>query len=336
MPAREIGQRRRDELRNASLWTGGASPETAVPRMLRGFQVPPLPIRVAQRIAMKVGWLDWDRSWFEPLLRAHQAMLGTTAAGPPRLLVRADEFPYYSALDHPEHGNEASRRFNDVIAANGVHHLMSITTQLTHAVLDPAAQGGRPLGKQELAVIEEMRGSGLTTFAQHGTTHRTRFADSRHQSEYLGLDDAALAIVLDSGRSVLRDLGIDARVLVAPFNRFAASQWRVLSERFDVICGGPETVAQIGLHGGPLWHGDAVYLPCYTPLYGRARDVLPAVQRIIDRAPGTWIPVALHTMWELDDNFASLARLAELIAPYAVPWGDFLTELDRSATATTA
>ena len=313
----ETPRRERDARRNSSLWCGGAAADGELPRVLRGFRVPPMPVRVAQRVAMKLGWLDWDRLWLEPLVRARRSVLGPRADGPPRLLVRVDEFPNYSAFDRPEHGNDASRRFNDVMAASGVHHLMALNTQLTHAALDPAAEGGRRLGDQEMAVIEEMRASGLVTFAQHGTTHRTRFADPRRQSEYVGLDGPTLAAVVDRGRGALREIGIEPRVLVAPFNRFSAGQWRVLSERFDVICGGPESVALIGLQGGPLWHGDAVYLPCYAPLYARARDV---VQRSsgsssVHRVRG--YRSRCHSMWELDDGFRSLARLADLVAPHA-------------------
>jgi hypothetical protein len=54
---------------------------------------------------------------------------------------------------------------------------------------------------------------------------------------------------------------------------------------------------------------------------------------MIDLAPGTWIPIVLHTSWEQDDDFRALRRLAERIAPYAADWGNFLAEVDRSAGA---
>jgi hypothetical protein len=36
--------------------------------------------------------------------------------------------------------------------------------------------------------------------------------------------------------------------------------------------------------------------------------------------------------WELDDDFAAVARLAERIAPYAASWQDFLHAVDASRT----
>jgi len=119
-------------------------------------------------------------------------------------------------------------------------------------------------------------------------------------------------------------------VFVPPFNRFDAGQYEMLARRFDVICGGPESVALLGFHGGPLWRGEAVYLPCYAPLYADAKTILPAAERLIDLQPGTWVPIVLHTSWELDDDFASLRRLARLISPFVAPWDEMLAAIDRS------
>ena len=119
-------------------------------------------------------------------------------------------------------------------------------------------------------------------------------------------------------------------MFVPPFNRFDARQYDMLAERFDVICGGPESVALMGFHGGPLWRGDSVYLPAYEPLYGRAQAALPMAREMIERQPGTWIPIALHTIWEFDDDLAALHELCRLIAPYAAPWSAFLEDIDRA------
>ena len=92
----------------------------------------------------------------------------------------------------------------------------------------------------------------------------------------------------------------------------------------------------MGFHGGPLWRDGAVYLPAYAPLYSNARTILPMAERLIDLAPGTWIPIVLHTSWEQEDDFRSLARLAECIAPFTEDWEDFLAEVARSADASPA
>lgn len=285
---------------------------------------------------MKLGRLDWQQKWLSPLIAARRRTLGDSAQGPPRFLVRVDEFPYYTTFDEPgQQGVEMSRRFHAVMAEEGVPHLMSIVPQLTRAPLDPDSQGGRPLGDVELALIEQMRHDGVT-FAQHGTTHRTRYASPRRRSELCGLSAADTEALLKDGRLRLLAAGIDAKVFVPPFNRFDASQYELLSRRFDVVCGGPESVALMGFHGGPLWRGDAVYLPCYAPLYANAKTVLGAAEQLIDAAPGTWVPIVLHTSWEQEDGFAALQALAQRIAPCTASWEQLLAEVDRSRDAAPA
>ena len=160
-------------------------------------------------------------------------------------------------------------------------------------------------------------------------THRTRRRSPRRRSELAGLAREQLRELLACGRATLAGLGIEPRIFVPPFNRFGASQYSMLAECFDVVCGGPESIAMMGFHGGPLWRGDAVYLPCYAPLYGPASTILPEARRIIELAPGTWIPIVLHTAWESSDSFRSLANLADAIAPYASSWQSFLAAIER-------
>ena len=172
----------------------------------------------------------------------------------------------------------------------------------------------------------------FSAFAQHGNTHRTRFSEPRRRSELCGLSATDTEALLEDGRARLAAAGVaDVRIFVPPFNRFDAAQYGQLARRFRIICGGPESVALMGFHGGPLWRDGAVYLPCYAPLYSDARTVLPEAERLIDAAPGTWIPIVLHTSWEQGDDFRALQRLASRIAPFAASWDELLAEADRSA-----
>jgi Uncharacterized protein conserved in bacteria (DUF2334) len=327
--------KRSDLARNASLHFGDVA-VAELPRAARGLlepsRTPSAPIRKAQRIAMKLGRLDWERAWLERLIAARRSVLGEAASGPPRFLVRVDEFPYYTSFDRPQ-DFEMSLRFHEVMAEAGLVHLMSALPQPVHEPLSTSASGGRAIDEREAALFERMRSDGVT-FAQHGNTHRTRFEDPRQRSELCGLEPAELQALLDDGRERLRAAGAgETRVFVPPFNRFDADQYPLLAERFQIVCGGPESVALLGFQGGPLWREGAVYLPCYAPLYADAETVLPQAERLIEMAPGTWIPIVLHTSWEQRDDFASLRRLAELIAPYTASWEELLAEVDRSAAA---
>jgi Uncharacterized protein conserved in bacteria (DUF2334) len=326
-----------DLSRNTRLHLGEVAAERSLAhdaaKVLAPSPVPSKAMRFAQRLRMKLGRLEWERAWLEPLLAARREALGGGASGPPRFLVRVDEFPYYTAFDQPDQRDiEMSRRFHHVMAGNGVPHLMSIVPQLTHAPLVAGSSGGRPLGAVEVELIEQMRREGVT-FAQHGTTHRTRFESPHQRSEFCGLSAVQMREILEDGRRRLQDIGVHTRVFVPPFNRFDAAQYEVLADRFEIVCGGPESVALMGFHGGPLWRDGAVYLPCYAPLYASAQTILPVVERIIDLAPGTWIPLVLHTSWEQPDEFRALERLAKRIAPFAESWEDFLAAVSSSGAS---
>jgi predicted ATP-grasp superfamily ATP-dependent carboligase len=313
----------------ASARLHGVDPTPAVARALRTRRVPPLPERARQRIAMKQGRLDWAREWLAPLQAARRAAIGEAADGPPRFLVRVDEFPYYSGYDDPRFGAEASLRFHSVLAEHGVEYLLAVVPQWTHEPLRPGGSGGRPLDDSDRELLGRMRAEGAT-FAQHGATHRTRFESPRRRSELGGLASDALLGLLEDGRRRLAAIGLEPRILVPPFNRFDAGQWETMAAHYDVITGGPESVLTMGFHGGPQWRGGAVYLPCYEPLYAKAEVVLGAVENLIALQVGTWIPVVLHMGWEIDDAMASLGRLAQRIAPYAASWDDFLGAVDAS------
>jgi hypothetical protein len=306
-----------------------APPTPAVLRALRERPIPPVPVRGLQRLLMKAGRLTYEDSWLRPLHAARRDALGEAAAGAPRFLVRVDEFPYYSGFDHPQFGYASSERFHAVMAEEQVPHLMSVVSQWTRDPLNPQGSGGRALDDRDRELLERMRGDGVT-FAQHGCTHRTRYASPRRHSELSGLTPAALGALLDRGLANLAAVGVRPRILVPPFNRFDADQWPVLSSRYAVVTGGPESVVSLGFHGGPQWRDRAVYLPCYHPLYDRAAAVLPAVEALIDAQVGTWIPVVLHSGWEADEGFTALRRLARRIAPYAASWDAFLAEVDSS------
>ena len=304
----------------------------AAPEVLRVFRsrpVPRAPRRIAQRFAMKAGRLDFESGFLSHVLTARRALLGARAAGPPRFLIRVDEFPDAAGLDDPQRGLAASQAFHETLAAEGVPYLMAIVPQHTRHPLDPAASGGHSLGAEDVAFIEQMGREGVT-FAQHGTTHRTRYASPRRRSELSGLTPQETEALIADGRDRLARAGVFPRVFVPPFNRFDAGQFSDLALHFDVIGGGPESVPLMGFHGGPLWRGDAVFLPCYAPFYARAAELPSVIDRMARLAPGTWIPIVLHSGWEIGDGFRSLAALARKIAPYAASWDGFLQAVDAS------
>lgn len=261
------------------------------------------------------------------LATARRAVLGAAAAGPPRFLVRVDEYPHVGAWDEQgRYGTEAYERFHAIMAEAGLPYLIAVPPRVSRAPMDPDDGETRLLSEREVAKLHELVRDGVA-LALHGRDHGTRDPHPRRHSELCGLDAAATAELLDGALGELAGYGLARpEIFVPPFNRFDAAQLRALAARFPVVCGGPESIGLIGFHG-PHWRDDSLYLPSYAPLYGRARAVLPAAEALIDANPGWWAPVTLHWGWEADDGWEDLRRLARTLAPHAAPWEALLADV---------
>lgn len=320
---------------DAELAAGTVSADdVAVPAVLdavRPRPVPSTPLRFVQDVRRKLGCFDHEQAVDVPLVTARRAVLGERAAGPPRLLVRVDEFPHYKAWDEPERfGSAGFERFHELLQSAGVPYLVAVLPRVSRAPLDPHGTESRALTDEESALLGRVAGSAGVAVALHGRDHRTRNASPRRHSELCGLDERATTALLDEGLAELDRHGVYPDVFVAPYNRFDAAQWPQLAQRFAIVGGGPESIRRIGFQRAPVWRGDAVYLPSYAPYYGRARDVLPAVERAIEQQTGLWTPLVLHWGWEADAGWRELEALCARIAPYAAEWTAFRDAVERS------
>jgi len=315
-----------DSRRSAALhvWPHRLPDAAVLPRRLAPRLPSRQPRRFGQAVALKAGRLGWEQSVVEPLQRFRCDALGDAAPGPPRVLVRVDEFPHARGFDpHGKFGTEAFRRFHAVLAEAGIPYLLAITPHVSRDYLDPETAERRPLDPGE---IETMAGlpADRVVFGLHGADHRTRHANPRQHSELCGLSDDEAAARIDGARAIFDGLDLPTPVFVPPFNRFDAGQYPLLAERFAVVCGGPESVRLLGWQPTPVWQGEAAYLPSYAPLYGTSAEAAAGVQALIEGEANIWAPVTLHWGWELKDDFASLRRLCDLLQGIAADWTDFL------------
>ncbi|MGH2902564.1 MAG: DUF2334 domain-containing protein [Solirubrobacteraceae bacterium] len=305
-----------------------SSPQVRVATHVR--DIPLRPVRLAQQVRYKRRSLDFESAVMTPLNAARRAVLGKDGAAPPRFLIRVDEFPHYQAWDEPgRFGTSRFERLHEIMTGAGVPYLLAVLPRVSREPLSLRGTDSRPLADEEIGMLRRVSGEGVC-FALHGRDHRTRFASPRRHSELCGLDHGQTEQLIDGALAELVPHGIEPRVFVPPFNRFDAQQWDLLAHRFEVICGGPESIGLMGFQRTPQWRGKAVYLPSYAPFYGRAAEVLPAVERAIDRAVGLWVPVVLHWGWEAQADWRDLERLAGVIAPYAVAWEELLAAITRS------
>ena len=332
MPAVNLDERRTAALQ---LWPQQAGNELERERRELGVKrLPaPQPLRLGEALAQKRGRLGWERHVAEPLTRFRRAALGAAAAGPPRALVRVDEFPHARAFDPAgEFGTDAYRRFHAVLAEAGIPYLLAITPHVSRDYLDPAVAERREVEQEEIETLQSLREDGVA-FGLHGADHRTRNASPRHHSEFCGLSPEEAADRIDGARAVFDGLGLPTPVFVPPFNRFDAAQYPLLAKRFDVVCGGPESVRLLGFHRTPVWHGEAVYLPSYAPLYGTAAQAAAAIEQLAEQEAAIWAPITLHWGWELNDGFAGLRRLCELLQGHVAGWDEFLAAVAASRAA---
>lgn len=321
-----------DAGRTARLWCGEAAPADAQvdgwPRSAHVSARRPRGLRAL--LALRTGRCDHASIAVEPAVALRRAVLGGAAEGPPRILLRVDEFPIAGSRDDPALlGTASFARVHDVLAAAGVPYLVAVLPRVARDYLTPGPDEGDELDAGEVAMLERLRSDGVT-FALHAHTHRTRDIRPRHRSATAGIEPAVLDAILDRAEATLGALGIRPRVFVPPFNRFDATQYAVLARRYDVVCGGPESASVMGLTPSPCWIGDGVYLPSYPPLYGRSATMTGAIDRLAGVRSAVWLPVTVHPGWELADDLKSLARFAARIAPLTRPWDEFLTAVDAT------
>lgn len=291
---------------------------------------PMLPWRLFQALALKRGWLSWD-AHVESQVKALRAELGAEAGGPPRALLRVDELPHARAFDSGgSFGTDAYRRFHAVLAEAGMPYLLAITPRVSRDYLDPTVAEWRPLEDAEIELMRKLASEGVV-FALHGLDHRTRQRSPRRHSELCGLDRAATEERIDLARRTFVELGLETPVFVAPFNRFDASQYDVLARRFEVVCGGPESVRLLGF-APPGRRGEAFYLPSYPPLYGKAGQVAAGLERLAEHGAAIWAPATLHWGWELEDDFTGLRALCQTLAGMAGGWRELLIAVESSRT----
>jgi len=297
---------------------------------VRTRHVPPLPWRVAQAALRKAGRLSPQQRVIDPAVRARRAVLGAAADGPPRVLLRMDEYPHWLAAREPARfGDDAFAPWREIMAAAGCAHLVAVVPRIAD---DPEQKtgGARDLTDVELARLRQLAADGVV-FGLHGYEHRTRFAHPRLHTELGHRSRAGVGALLDQALGVLsRRAGIRPQVLVPPFNTFDAFQYRELAARFPVVTGGPESILRMGFHATPTWRAGSVYLPAYPPLYGTAAEVLPVLDQQLAADTGLWTPVVLHWGWEAQRGWRDLELFAEMIAPYAVPWNTFLDAVERT------
>lgn len=291
-------------------------------------RVPSRISRRYQRRLMARGALRYEAQTVARQMAARRAVLGAAADGPPRLLLRAGAFPHPLADEDPRRfGIDAFRRVHATLAEAGVPYLIAVTPRVSTRPLDARDDRWRPLEDREVELLTELRHEGVT-FAAHGLDHRTRRRRGA-PCELSGLNPQELGAHLDLAAAELADVAIRPDVFVPPFDRFDWRQWDAIATRYTVVTAGHDGVDALGYQDGPLWRGDAVWLPVYRPLEGRAPEVLAAARALAEAGASVWAGAAID--WSAETAGSELAALLAGVAPWTVDWERFLDAVRGSA-----
>ena len=317
-----------EELRSGALDESRLRSQAAARTLTRGNGVSPL----LQRVAMRARLLTYESHNVAGQRARRNAVLGAQAWGPPRLLVRVDEFPHARAVDQPgRFGTARFARFADIMLDAGVPFLLALVPRPAADYLNPSATYNRAWLADEVQAIERLEPGGID-FGVHGLTHRTRHRNPRRHSELAGLTRAELEALLDRAELELsRSTGQVPTVFVPPFDRFDAPHLEVLASRYEIVTGGPASVRVTGFSDTPAWTGGAAFLPAYPPLYGSAEEIANGIERIAASGAAVWAPAVVHWGREQSGDWRRLRRAATILAKYAVRWSEFI-EAVRSIT----
>ena len=248
----------------------------------------------------------------------HWAVLdrvGRSPDGPsPRFILRVDDFPRW------DRGPEGFLTFHSIVRDAGIRYLLGVIPRPAEDPQDPAGRGGRWWTHDEAATLSEVAVD--VEIALHGFSHRRR--PGPVPAEIVGCPAQELEHILADGLAVLHGAGFSARAYIPPFNAVDRTALAVISRRFDMALGGPESVRWLGRVPGPCKLEGIWFLPSYPPAYGRARDAVSFVSAVRGRPLPLLIPITLHWAWEEADRFDGVRRLVGVLAGATVSPSEWL------------
>lgn len=213
--------------------------------------------------------------------------------GAPNFLVRVDDFPRWDM------NSGEFLRFHRILSENEIPYILGVIPYPCTDTINPSSKNYCEIGRSDLDIVKQLASSSVE-IAMHGFSHRTigKFRDS----EIIGVERRELEKKICKGSEKLQSEGLKVEVFIPPFNTFDFSSLEVLEKHFKVICGGPNSVFDVGLRISPSYINRTLYVPSYYPAYGRASEILPFVERIKKIKDYVVIPLTLHWAWEVNNG----------------------------------
>ncbi len=231
------------------------------------------------------------------------------------LFLRVDDFPAWTETMDAFIPESEFLVFHDVLMRHHIPYLIAVTPQPCVRPLDRHEKRTQQLTPAEQEILRTAVRNGAS-IGLHGVTHRTR--SDRTHAEFWEMDNDFFEEQIRYGHLELeRMTGVHTRVFVPPFNRITATQLNLLSKRFAVVCGGPESVPLIGRRDCERLANGCLYFPSYPPYYGRAHQILKALENPITAEA---LCITLHWEWERRRGYSELESLCAAIRERVRSW----------------
>lgn len=216
----------------------------------------------------------------------------------PGFLIRVDDFPHWKIP------LEKFQKFHSIMKKVNIKYLLAVSPEL--------------LAEAEKFYLKELIADGVE-IGMHGFAHE--------KNEVL-INADKLGLKIESSLKIFRDINIVPKIFIPPHNTVSKNNLRKLSEYFNVVTGGEETIRFLGYWWGIPELENITYIPSYPPLYEKAQNIYNYIlDKKLNEKKVQHLPITLHWSWELEDNFEGLRKLIQLIKNNTISWQEFLREL---------
>lgn len=227
-----------------------------------------------------------------------------------KILIRVDDFPHW------KHSLEKFKKFHHLMYKYKIMYLLGVIPQPSLDPLKTKNMKTRNLTDEEKNYIKNLKDEGVE-IGMHGFSHQNYH--SRIKSELIGRKQEDLKYEIERGLSIFKNIEIEPRIFIPPYNTLNLNTIKLLSKYFKLITGGEESIRFIGYYWGLVNFKNIFYLPSYPPLYEKSESICNFIENKGFKT-SFLLPVTLHWSWELEDNFKGLEKLLSRIKATIITW----------------
>ncbi|MCM8777688.1 MAG: DUF2334 domain-containing protein [Candidatus Omnitrophica bacterium] len=237
--------------------------------------------------------------------------------GNPLFLIRVDDFPHW------EKSLDDFKRFHGLMEEFETPYLLGVTPYLSLDRHNPFNDRFKLLEDKEVEIIKHP----LIDIAMHGFSHQTN--NPKKNQEFVGLKEREREEKVEKGLKIFRRFDINPFAFIPPFDRIDMRSYKVLSQYFKIITGGPESTRYLGYKVTPSFFKGTLYIPSYRPLssYQRCIGLTKTIQEydIMSIRRPVILSLVIHWARETKDGYNSLEELLKIVKGKVIYWKKLLS-----------